>query len=88
MLSSNNPEIETFKNQFNYLEDEFILKDDIAVHYFNYPQKQRGNKQVSIESLEIDDSGFDIPSVNATIELQNRIAEELFYTLKYGKINE
>jgi predicted ATPase len=88
MLSSGKPEIEILKKEFGYVAEEYILKDDIAVHYFNYPLKQRGNKQVAVENLIIDDSGFEIPSVDITIDQQNKIAEELFYTLKYGKINE
>lgn len=88
MLSSDKPEIETLKTQYGYTKEESIQKDDIAVHYFNYPLKQRGNKQVVVESLNIDDSGFEIPSVDVTIEQQNKIAEELFYTLKYGGEDE
>jgi hypothetical protein len=88
MLSTDNTEIKSLKDVFNYKEDEYIIKDDIAVHYFNYPLKQRGNKQVLVEDLVIEDSGFEIPSVDVTIEEQNKIDEELFYTLKYGKINE
>lgn len=88
MLSSDKPEIESLKNGYGYSKEEYIKKEDIAVHYFNYPLKSRSNKQVTVESLEIDDSGFEIPSVDVTIEQQNKIAEELFYTLKYGKINE
>lgn len=88
MLSSDKPEIETLKAQYGYTKEEFIQKEDIAVHYSNYPLKQRGNKQVVVESLNIDDSGFEIPSVDVTIEKQNKIAEELFYTLKYGKIHD
>ncbi len=88
MLSSTNPEIETLRNQFQYTTEEFIKKEDIAVHYFNYPLKGRNNKQVTIASLEVNDIGFEIPSVDATIEHQNKVSEELFYTLKYGKINE
>lgn len=88
MLSSTKPEIEVLKNEFGYVADEYILKDDIAVHYFNYPRKQRGNKQVLVENLIIDDSGFEIPSVDITIDQQNKVAEELFYTLKYGGEDE
>ena len=88
MLSSDKPEIESLKNGYGYTKEEFIRKEDIAVHYFNYPLKSRSNKQVTVESLEIDDSGFEIPSVDVTIEQQNKIAEELFYTLKYGGEDE
>lgn len=88
MLSSKKKEIDILKSNFNYLEDEFINKEDLAVHYFNYPLKQRGNKQVVVENLIIDETGFEIPSVDFTIEQQNKISEELFYNLKYGGEDE
>lgn len=88
MLSSTNFDIDALRNQYQYTNEEFIQKEDIAVHYFNYPLKGRNNKQVTIASLEVKDIGFEIPSVDITIEHQNKISEELFYTLKYGKINE
>lgn len=88
MLSSDKLEIEPLKSLYGYSKEEFIKKEDVAVHYFNYPLKSRSNRQVTIESLEIDDSGFEIPSVDVTIGQQNKIAEELFYTLKYGGEDE
>lgn len=88
MLSSSKPELEALRVEYKYTKEEFIQKEDISVHYFNYPLKPRGNKQVIVESLKIDDSGFEIPSVDITIEQQNKIAEELFYTLKYGGEDE
>jgi predicted ATPase len=88
MLTSEKPEIEALKKLYGYSKEEFIQKEDIAVHYFNYPLKQRGNKQVYVKSLNVDESGFEIPSVDVTIEQQNKISEELFYSLKYGKDDE
>jgi predicted ATPase len=88
MLSSKKEEINKLMIEFGYKSDEVIAKEDIAVHYFNYPNKQRGNKQVLVESLPITDGGFEIPSVDFTIEKQNEIAEELFYTLKYSGEDE
>lgn len=84
MLSSDKPGIHRLRKQFNYGEDEFILKDDVEVHYFNYPNKRKGNKQVKVKLIEIDESGFEIPSVDETIDEQNGISEELYYSLKYG----
>ncbi|GEL10536.1 AAA ATPase domain-containing protein [Flavobacterium glycines] len=88
MLSSDKPEIVSLKTEFGYGKDEFLNKEDVAVHYFNYPLKQRSNKQVTVELLKVDESGFEIPSVDVTIEEQNKIAEELFYSLKYGGEDE
>ena len=82
MLSSNKEEVIKLKEMFNYDKEEYINKEDIEVHFFDYPKKKTGNKQVIIKKLEILSSGFEIPTVNNTIEDQNNIAEELFYSLK------
>ena len=88
MLSSDKQEVNSLREKFGYKTEESISKDDIAVYYFNYPSKGRNIKQVNIEIIEIDDSGFEIPSVDATIDAQNNVSEELFYALKYNKSNE
>lgn len=88
MLSSNNPDIIELGLKLGYKEDEKINLNEIEVSYFNYPQKQRGNKQVEVKSIEIGISGFDVESINSTIHSQNKISEELYYTLKYGKEDE
>ena len=82
MLSSDKEEVVKLKETFNYKKEEYITKDDIEVHFFDYPKKKTGNKQVVIQKLEILSSGFEIPTVNETIEEQNNVAEELFYALK------
>lgn len=68
---------------FDYKKDEFICYDDIDVHYFNYPQTIRKNKQVTLQNLKIDLAGFEVPSINVAIDKQNEIAEEFYYTVKY-----
>lgn len=84
MLSSQNEKISQIKKilPYPYKNEEFIDSTDIDVHYFDYPKKKRGNKQVVMQKLKVLSSGFEIPSVNATIEEQNTIAEELYYALK------
>jgi hypothetical protein len=84
MLSSKKEEVNQIKQRLPYFyrNDEYIDSFDIDVHYFDYPKKKTGKKQVQIQKLEILSSGFEIPSVNITIEEQNTIAEELFYALK------
>ncbi len=88
MLSSKKDEVIKLKNTFGYNDDEYINQEDIDVHFFDYPKKKTGNKHVLIEKLEILSSGFEIPSVNKTIEEQNEIAEELFYALEYAGNDE
>jgi predicted ATPase len=88
MLDSTKPEVQKLKQEFGYNSDESINKNDIGVHYFNFPLKKVGNKQVVIESLSIGSSGFEIPSVDEAIEMQNNISEKLFYSIGYGKTND
>lgn len=88
MLSSKKEEVAQLRHTFNYQDDELINIDDINVHFFNYPKKKTGNKQVLVEKLEISASGFEIPTVNDTIEAQNNISEELFYALEYAGNDE
>lgn len=82
MLSSEKVEIQELKKTFDYKDDEYINPNEIEVHFFDYPKKKTNNKQVTIKKIEILSSGFEIPTVNETIENQNNIAEELFYALK------
>ena len=83
MLS--NDKLKKEAEKFKYLEDEYIKREDLEVLYFNYPDKRTGNKQVIVETLPIDEAGFEVPSINEVINAQNDIAEQLFYKLKYSE---
>lgn len=83
MLS--NDKLKKEAEKFKYLEDEYIKREDLEVLYFNYPDRRKGNKQVTVETLPIDEAGFEVPSINEVINAQNDIAEQLFYKLKYSE---
>lgn len=83
MLS--NDKLKKEAEKFKYLEDEYIKREDLEVLYFNYPDKKKRNKQVIVETLPIDEAGFEVPSINEVINAQNDIAEQLFYKLKYSE---
>ena len=83
MLS--NDKLKKEAEKFKYLEDEYIEREDLEVLYFNYPDKKKWNKQVIVETLPIDEAGFEVPSINEVINAQNDIAEQLFYKLKYSE---
>ena len=65
-----------------YQSDEYIDPSDLGVYYFNYASKR--NKQVVVQKVNVEDSGFTIASIDKTIQEQNTIAEELYYGIKYG----
>lgn len=86
MLSSAKAGISEYAESQGYEQDEFIIKNDIAAYVFDY--KHPRSKQCTVQRITIGATGFEIPSVDATIENQNNIAEELFYTIKYGAKDE
>lgn len=88
MLSSTKEEVNKLREKFQYKQEEGIQKNDIGVYYFNYPQKGRNNKHIVVDCLDISETGFEIPSIDKTIDDQNNIAEELFYSLNYSNDNE
>lgn len=64
---------------YNYSPSILISKEDVNVYFFKY----RSKKYVEINNVDVSSYGFAVESIDETIELQNRIAENLFYTLKY-----
>lgn len=90
MVSSDKPEVKEIAIKLgDYQEDEFINTEDIGAYIFDFKRtKTREANKTEVKEIEIVDSGFEIPSVNATIDAQNLIAEELYYNLKYAKSNE
>ena len=65
-----------------YSENDYINPQDLGVYYFNYPSLR--SKHVKVEKLKVEDSGFSVKSIDTTIESQNKIAEDLYYGIKYG----
>ena len=53
---------------------------------FNY--KNSKSKQTEIKSIKIDRNGFEVDTLDNTIDELNKISDDLFYTIKYGKITE
>lgn len=85
MISSNNKDIETVSKDFGYRDDEFLKISDVGAYMFNY--KNEKAKQTEIKSIKIDQNGFEVSTLDNTIEELNKRSDELFYTLKYGKSN-
>lgn len=78
MLSSKKESIKNIRNKFGYKETEYIDNDEVNVYYFNYKTKNT----VSVNQLCVTEEGFDVPSIDDTIDKLNYTSEELFYALK------
>lgn len=66
-------------SKYGYNPCTLISKEDVNVYFF----KHRSKKYVGVNNIEVSEYGFSVNSIDETIEYQNHIAEELFYSLKY-----
>ena len=65
--------------EYGYTKDEALKKEDVAAYYFDFA-KQPAYK-VNVERMEITDTGFDVKSIDDTIEQLNERASNLYYAI-------
>ncbi|MEA5459171.1 AAA family ATPase [Arcicella sp. LKC2W] len=83
MISSDNPNLSSIKEKSMYRDDEFLKINDVGAYMFNY--KNNKAKQTDVKAIKIDQYGFEVSTLDNTIEDLNKRSDELYYTLKYGK---
>jgi predicted ATPase len=81
MLSSASPAIKAKAEEFGYKKDEYIIFNDVNAYLFNY--KARG--KVTVKSIPVSDTGFEVETIDNAIHSLNNISEELYYAMKYGE---
>ena len=67
------------KEEYGYANDELLKSDDVAAYYFN----PTTDGKVNVEELEVNNYGFDVKSINAAIEAQNSVTNDLYDRLTY-----
>lgn len=80
MASSTENGMPRVAKEIGYTEENTIKKEDVGIYYFNFTTKNK----VDVKEIKVQDTGFDVASIDRTIGIQNKKVEELFYTLKYG----
>ena len=83
MLSANEPAMKKVAKEFGYHSDEKINYEDIGVYLFHF--KNKIDKHVTVEEVEVAKNGFEIKTIEDTIKLLNERSEEIYYTMKYGE---
>ncbi len=71
-------------SELSYDKSELLDRKKIDVLYFQFNKKGK----VEITNVPLDKYGFNIESIDDTINLQNDITQNLFDSLRYGKSNE
>lgn len=85
MLGAGGEDMLAAAAEFGYTESQFINRADTAVYFFDYG---KSSKKIDVKPIEVTATGFSVKSIDDTIDRQNQISEDLFYTLKYGKIDK
>ena len=67
--------------KFKYNANEILEKGILQPYYFNFGEKQN---KVQVRPIEVSQTGFDVASIDDTIEKQNDIFQTLFYYLSDG----
>ena len=83
MLSSDRPEVNTLREKFKYLSSEKIASEDVNAYYFDF----RTKTTVGVKQLPVSEFGFEVPSIDNTIDRLNNASEELFYAIKFSDNN-
>lgn len=84
MLSSDNPNVKILRDKFNYLPSEKIASEDVNAYYFDF----RTKSSVGVKQLPVSEFGFEVPSIDDTIDRLNNASEELYYAIKYPTSND
>ncbi|WP_374399225.1 AAA family ATPase, partial [Flavobacterium sp.] len=85
MISQGDEEIKELATDIGgYQEDEIFDTTDINMYLFNFKNDKALKADVKVLSKNL--SGFSIKSIDETIEKQSEIANQLFYSLRFGKV--
>ena len=81
MLSAVSKNLHDQIQTWGYTEDMKIKPQEVGAYLFNYGE---GEKMVNVTSIEVNDYGFEVETIDDSISKQNEVSETLYYDLKYG----
>ena len=84
LSQKDNASVINVAKEYEYKEDEYIRIEDLSVYSFAYKNKR--SKQIVVSEIPIDETGFEVKTMDEVIDKQNNISETLYYSLKYGEV--
>ena len=84
LSQKDNASINKVAKEYEYQDDEYINTEDLNVYSFAYKNKR--SKQIVVNEIPIDKTGFEVKAMDEVIDKQNNISETLYYSLKYGDV--
>ncbi len=82
MASVESAEVQQIANKQGYSTDIQLDKNCVSAYLFHY--KNESSRNVTISPIEVSETGFDVETIDNTIDELNEKSEELFYAIKYG----
>ena len=82
MASSSKSGISDLARKLGYSEDHRLMSEDVNAYMFNY--KNLTSRNVTVSDIKVTEMGFDVETIDETVDKLNEISEELFYSIKYG----
>ncbi len=65
-------------SKMGYDKSMMLKNNDVAAYMFNFDKENL----VTVENLDVTETGFDVPTIDAAINSINEASEELYYSLK------
>lgn len=65
-------------SKMGYDKSMMLKKEDVAAYMFNFDKENL----VTVGNLDVTETGFDVPTIDAAINSINEASEELYYSLK------
>ena len=84
LSQKDNASINKVAKEYEYQDDEYINTEDLNVYSFAYKNKR--SKQIVVNEIPIDKTGFEVKAMDEVIDKLNNISETLYYSLKYGDV--
>lgn len=84
MLSGADEEMDDQLQKWGYTKDMGIKPQEVGAYLFTYGN---GENMVNVNSIEVNNFGFAVKTIDDSISKQNEVSEMLYYELKYGQNN-
>lgn len=81
MLQGVKNDINDDMERWGYTQDMRLSNKDVAAYLFNFDAREK----VTMMPLNVTDTGFEVSTIDTTINQQNEISQALYYQLRYGK---
>jgi predicted ATPase len=86
MASSTKDGVNTKAKELGYDETMNLPHSKVGAYLFNF--KNKSSRKVIVEPIEVSETGFDVKTIDSTIDKLNETSEELFHVINYGLPNE